>query len=197
MAKSEIENILDPVNQQVIQLSYRWKIFLQLFDSGKESIELLNKSGANVFELFQYLVIDDAMISLSKLTDPNKSRGNENASISNLINKSKDSLSEKTFGEVEALEKELKVHVRNIRVLRNKILAHSDLEHKKSATTLPSVSYDNIENAIDILQAIVSKIASEACGWTTHYDSIIPYGCGGDTLLEILRLGNESKSRKG
>jgi len=184
---SDLENLLNAVNKQVIQLSYRWKIFCQLFDSGQDNIELLNKSGSNVFELFQRLVLDDAMISLSRLTDPEKSSGNENASVRNLLEKAKSHLKISTVTEVEAQITELDNYVLSIRKHRNKALAHSDLEHALNATALPPVTYDELESAMKTLQAIVNKIASEACRRTTYYDPIIPYGCGGDSLLRALK----------
>jgi len=51
-----VEPIFECVNQHVVQLTYRWKIYCQLFDSGPENIALLNASGGNVFLLFQSLV---------------------------------------------------------------------------------------------------------------------------------------------
>jgi|SRR3989344_408811 len=197
MATSELEDLLNVVNNQVIQLAYRWKIFGQLFDSGPENIELLNKSGSNVFALFQRLVLDEVMIALSRLTDPEKSAGNENASVRNLRAKANACLETKTIAEVDALIGELDDHVRNLRKHRNKVLAHADLGHALNVSALPPVTYDEIEKAMEALQTIVSKVALESFRWTTHYDSIILYGSGGDSLLEVLRHAHSSGTTNG
>ena len=75
------EQLLESLENDYIQLRYRWEIFLQLYDSGEENIALLNSSGSNVFQLFQKLIIDDTMLSLCRLSDPERSAGKENASV--------------------------------------------------------------------------------------------------------------------
>jgi hypothetical protein len=44
-----LDDVFGAVNQQVTQLSHRWNIFRQLFDSGPESIELLTQLQHRVF----------------------------------------------------------------------------------------------------------------------------------------------------
>jgi len=190
MQNSDLENVLKAVNDQVILLSYRWKIFCQLFDSGQDNIDVLNKSGSNVFELFQRLALDDVMISLSKLTDPEGVGDKENASVRNLLAKASAHLKLESNAEIEALMAKLDGHVENLRKHRHKVLAHADLRHALTACALPAVTYDDLENAMATLQSIISKIASEVYGWTTHYSPTIPYGCGGDTLLAVLTRGH-------
>ncbi len=74
------EKILESIENEFIQINYRWKIFCQLYDS-EENVALLNKSGSNVFELLQKLIIYDVISSLCTLPDPAKSAGKDNASI--------------------------------------------------------------------------------------------------------------------
>ena len=196
MASEDLKSVLNAVNAQVIQLAFRWKIFCQLFDSGPENIQLMNKSGSNVFGLFQRLVLDDVMICLSKLTDPEKSPGGENASIKNVLGKARTYLSAPTFTEVEALIVELEHHVQNVRSHRNKALAHADLSHALNVAALPAITYDELEKAMKTLQEIVNKVASEALRWTTHYDPIIQYGCGGDSLLKVLKRAHSDETNR-
>src|SRR4030042_5336764 len=81
------KRILQAIEDEFILLKYHWKIFCQLYGSGPENIELLNKSGSNVFQLLQKLIIDDAMLKLCRLTDPPKSAGKETASIKGYLEK--------------------------------------------------------------------------------------------------------------
>ena len=196
MQNSDLENVLNAVYDQVKLLSYRWKIFCQLFDSGQDNVDVLNKSGSNVFELFQRLALDDVMMSLSKLTDPEGVGGKENASVKNLLAKASAHLEPASNAEIEALMAKLDGHVENLRKHRHKVLAHADLRHAFTACALPAVTYDDLENSMATLQSIISKIASEIYGWTTAYDPIIPYGCGGDTLLTVLKRGHAAPQLK-
>jgi len=45
----KIAKMFKSLDREVINIFYRWKIFRQLFDGGEKNINLLNRSGANVF----------------------------------------------------------------------------------------------------------------------------------------------------
>lgn len=196
MASEDLKDVLNAVIDQVIELAFRWKIFCQLFDSGSESIQLMNKSGSNVFSLFQRLVLDDVIICLSRLTDRESSHGSENASIRNVVGKASAYLSAPTVTEVEVLVVELERHVQNARRHRNKALAHADLSYALNVSALPLVTYDELEKAMRTLQEIINKVCSEVLHWTPHYDPIIQYGCGGDSLLKVLKRAHHDDVKK-
>ncbi len=187
MASSELESVLQAVHNQLIEHSLRWKIFCQLFDSGPENIELLNKSGSNVFGLFQRLVLDDTILSIGRLTDPEKTSKFENAGIKNLVAKAKAHLSTAAMNNVEVLVAKLEDQVGKAKAHRDKALAHMDLDHASDKSVLPPLTYDELENAMKTLREIASQVASEACQRTIPYDAIIPFGSGGDYLLKILK----------
>ena len=88
MTRAEVEGLANTVNDAVVQLSYRWQIFRQLYDSGTESIEAMNRRGSNVFQLLQKLIIDDVTLSLARLTDSATVGNNANASLPFLLGKS-------------------------------------------------------------------------------------------------------------
>ena len=121
-----LESVFECVNQSVIQLIFRWKIFCQLFDSGPDNVDLLNASGAVVFGLFQRLALDDVIMALSRLTDPansGRNKSDKNANIKYLLLNVIDSLDQDTNAELQASLACLEDHVTNIRVHRNKALA--------------------------------------------------------------------------
>ena len=193
MSNGDLKKAINAVNNQLIQISYRWKIFRQLFDSGQENIELLNKTGSNVFELMQRLILDDVMMTLSRLTDREKSSGDENASINNVVAKARASLSPTTINDIGDLLNKLGTQVTNVRKHRNKVLAHADMTHAISVSLLPPVTYDELEKALKLLKEILSKVALEACKWTipVDYNVIIPFGCSGDLLLSALKRAHK------
>ena len=193
MSTGDLEKAINAVNNQLIQISYRWKIFRQLFDSGQENIDLLNKSGSNVFELMQRLILDDVMMTLSRLTDREKSSGGENASIKNVVVKARASLSPTTNDDIGDLVIELDTQVTNVRKHRNKVLAHADMTHAMNVSLLPPVTYDELEKALKLLQEILSKVTLEAFKLTipVDYNVIIPFGCGGKSLLSALKRAHK------
>lgn len=85
MTRAELEGLANTINDAVVQFSYRWQIFHQLYDSGTESIEAMNRRGSNVFQLLQKLIIDDVTLSLARLTDSATVGSNANASLPFLL----------------------------------------------------------------------------------------------------------------
>ncbi len=179
-----IEQLFKSLESDYVQLRYRWTIFLQLFDSGENNIALLNSSGSNVFQLLQKILIDDTMLSLSRLSDPEKSAGKENASIYNYLKKV--SICEEKKAQVCALLEELEKHMEPIRDTRKWAIAHSDLAVKLEAEPLPSVKYDHIESSIEVFQKIFNLLSGSNGDYTPH----IPYGCDGNKLLSVLTKGH-------
>lgn len=187
-----LESEFECVNQSVIQLTFRWKIFCQLFDSGPDNIALLNVSGAVVFGLFQRLVLDDVIMALSRLTDPafsgrNKSDENANANIKYLLLKATESLDEDTNAKLQALFARLEDYVKNLRVHRNKALAHADLRHALQPEALPPVLYDDLESAMKECRNLMGNLGKLLFARACSYEIIIPFGRSGSDLLSHLR----------
>jgi len=182
-----LESVFNCVNKNVIKLSYRWKIYCQLFDSGNENIALLNSSGREVFKLFQQLVLDDTILALSRLTDPPSSgKDKDNANIKHILDLAGGSLSSSASTELNTTLARLEVHVQNLRVHRDKALAHSDVKHELQVEVLPPITYDELESAMRECRTLMSKLGSELFKQTSCYDVIVPFGSGGNDLLALL-----------
>lgn len=196
-AGTEHRDLLNAIEREFIQLRYRWGLFCQLFDSGQANVDLLNKSGSNVFQLFQKLVIDDVMMALCRLSDPNNSMGHENASVRNLFKRDKENLSEETNKEIDARLLELDEHMKKISTLRNKALSHTDFEHALNTELLPRPTYDELEKSIDAIRSILSKLTDELYDYSTSYVPLMPIGHDGNKLLHVLTKTHEPKENKG
>lgn len=191
-----LEEVFETVNQQVTQLSHRWDIFRQLFDGGQESIDLLNRSGSIVFGVLQKLLIDDAILTISRLTDSAKSGSLENASVANLINKAIGTLATADGDEFEKRRSLIRINVGNIRTHRHKAIAHADLQQAVNATALPPLTYDEIESAMKDLRKLLADIARTLWGRTLSHNVIIPFGHGGDTLSLMLARAQEKATKE-
>ena len=140
MTRAEVEGLANTVNDAVVQLSYRWQIFRQLYDSGTESIEAMNRQGSNVFQLLQKLIIDDVTLSLARLTDSATVGNNANASLPFLLGKSSPYLEKNDIARLDGLLDQLISSVSKIRRHRNKALAHSDLKLVLQPDRLPPLT---------------------------------------------------------
>jgi hypothetical protein len=189
-----LESVFESINRSVIQLSFRWKIFCQLFDSGPENIALLNASGAEVFCLFQHLALDDVIMALSRLTDPaysGRDKSDENANIKYLLQNSANLLNQEINSELRDSLARLEGHVVDLRVHRNKALAHADLRHTLQPETLPQVLYDDLEGAMKECRNLMSKLGKLLFARTCTYEVTIAFGRSGSDLLSQLRKAHE------
>ena len=193
MNSTDFDKLFKKVDNAVVQISYRWKIYRQLFDSGQENIDILNRRGSNVFNLLQKLIVDDVILSLARLTDPPGSSSNKNASFSNLLHQSRPHLEVKVYNEIDGLVAKLFDSVRPIRVYRNKVIAHSDLKHVLGKKILPSMTYDELEIAMESAREFMTRLHSALSYQSSDYDVLIQYGCDGSTLLAVLSLGNAAR----
>ncbi|MEX0707659.1 MAG: hypothetical protein WD078_06805 [Woeseia sp.] len=192
MTRVELEALANKINDAVVQISYRWQIFCQLYDSGPESIDAMNRRGSNVFQLLQTLIIDDIVLSLARLTDKASVGRNVNASLPYLLDQASRYLDQNDHTILEASLADLTREVVRIRNHRNKALAHVDLRSALHADRLPRLTYDELESAMAKCKQFMSDLTAVLFGWSTHYDVLIPYGCDGATLLKVLKAGNRS-----
>lgn len=195
-----LESLFECVNDSVIQISFRWKIYCQLFDSGPDNITLLNTSGAEVFRLFQRLALDDAMLALSRLTDPvysGRNKSDENASIKFLLQEATASLDQDTLAQLQGSFDRLENHVRDVRVHRNKALAHPDLYHSLQPDALPRVLYDDLEGAMKECRYLMSTLGKSLFARTCSYEVIIPFGRSASDLLSWLRKAHAQDAAEG
>lgn len=185
-----LESVFDAVNDSVVELSLRWKLFCQLFDSGSENIALLNNSGAKVFALFQRLVLDDVILTLSRLTDPassSRDANNANASFKYLLQGAGESLDHSARNGLQEILVRLEQRVSHIRTHRNKAIAHADLEHALDPDCLPGIRYDNLEAAMQECRDFMSALGKSLFQRRCSYEVIIPFRRSGTDLLNHLK----------
>lgn len=189
---AETGKFFHAIDDEVLFLFYRWKIFRQLFVSGKENLALLNQSGSNVFALLQTLMIDDVFLTLSRLTDPEKTRADENVSIKNLLRKIDGDLDNKLREDLRKKLKKLEALSINLRKHRNKRIAHLDLDHAIKVRSLPPVTNGDLEDALDLVKSIMKSVWLALFDVSVWYDPAIAYGCDGEFLLSVLRKAQQN-----
>ena len=184
---AEIEKLFFAIDEEIVQLFYRWKIFSQLFGNGMENLKILNQSGSNVFALLQTLVIENVYLTLSRLTDPEKTGAHQNLSIRNLVGKLESELSEKLRKDLTTKLAKLDALCKNLRKYKNKRISHLDLGQAIKAKSLPPVTYGELEDALGLVRAIMQELWLELFDSSVYYEPDIDYGCDGDYLLQTLR----------
>lgn len=165
---------------------HRWKIHEDVFGD-EERVQLLNRCGGQLFGLFQNLLIYDTLAAICRICDPPKTRKWENNSIRSRFQKEKDELGSDAIKETEILLETLDEKMSDIRILRNKIIAHNDLDVANSSVPLPKVKYDEVDEVIDL----IGKILNQICGTRGSYTTVTKFGPGIEKLTKILKAGEE------
>lgn len=149
--------MLSEVELEFAQLNHRWKLICELF-ANDQNIELLNKSGAHIFSLFQKLTIDEVMMALCRISDPPKTCGKSNNSLKFYFEQRKGQLDAGAISKLDDMFGNLDNFMINIRKMRNLAISHSDHEVATKITNLPNISYDEIESTMELICKILNKI---------------------------------------
>lgn len=184
---SDCEEVFDAINSEVRALRARWNVFSALYDKD-ENVDLLNKSGSIVFFYLQRFFIDDAIIRISRLTDPTSLGKNKNASIKSLLDNLNTNSSTRRFCKFTTRVSEINDEVINIRTHRNKAIAHFDKDYAIKKYELPSLKYADIESAIEKVCTLMTDLGREAFGKTAQYNMIFKFDSGPYVLLNKLRI---------
>lgn len=185
-----VEQVYDALRIEVTWLHGRWICYRQLFAGSPERIDMLNECASVFFLIIQDVLLDEVMLSLSKLTDPAKTGKNENMSLEQL-----QTLLEAYGDAIHASKSRLildKLHDQcaPFRNWRDKQLAHLDLHTsmKSSPNPLPGVSREMIGGALSTVRDYLNAIEQHYNDSEYGYENFM-MGSDGDALLATIRNG--------
>jgi hypothetical protein len=193
--------VWEALDEEVVQLCGKWKLYNQLFASGKENIDLLNKSGPYVFFQLQRSIPDSIFLALFRLTDlASKGKGDkkkENVSLANLLESIKYDIAIEHLERFQIHLEELKRASENMITHRHKRLGHRDKKYTLDDTSLlPKVTHAEIDNALEILCGMMKDIMLVLFDLGREDEPDFEYGSDGKHLLYILRKAHKLQSSK-
>jgi hypothetical protein len=172
---SEIEKIYKPLYQDICYIHTKWGIFRQLYVSDKNTVDILNKSGALFFRITQELLVDDIVLSLSRLTDPSKTFKKDNLSLEQLVDAIDESKFPKLKDEASKQLENARIKCSFAREIRNKKIAHNDLTHRlqPKVSLYSKVTTTTIDDALLSIRELINKVATTFEGSTVCYEILI------------------------
>ncbi len=189
--------IFDKLDQEIIWLHAKYRIFFQLFAHSEERIRFLSEKAPGFFRVTQDVLLHDIILSLSRLTDPPITRGKENLSIRTL-NKFAKRLDDCTFySDISSRVEDIVALCKPFRTWRNKRIAHTDLPTvlKYNPDPLPGISRKMIENVLRRLRELFNYIIGHFEDSETAYEHVIYQG-DGDTIVFLLERADELKRQE-
>ncbi|HWF83597.1 MAG TPA: hypothetical protein VG222_02055 [Vicinamibacterales bacterium] len=177
-------------------LQIKWCEFTALFLA--DAIDLLNQSASTFFYLVKQMMFNDAMLHLSRLTDPGVQNGFENLSIRRLSDLISDvGLKQQVVPAVAAAV----TATAFARSWRDKRLAHSDTLSIQGQATVaqPDVEARNVATGIESVRAVVSLVAAHYQVFSLSGSSPRPNPWGSQALLYALQratiVGHDKRTR--
>ncbi len=191
----EIREEFEWIDREVLWLHGKWTIYCQLFLQSQTRRNLLKRSGGACFYTFQQALLEAIQLSLAKLTDPPKGRANLSLEslqqrIAELEERRSEKSDEKLSERLMEILGRLKVKCKTIRKLRNKHLAHSDLETAlKRGANLKGVSQETIEDALGVSREYVNTIQQHYLGTSTRYGILENFSEDANALIAVMSQG--------
>lgn len=169
--------------QEVTSLYIAWRTFVTLFGTSEERVRLLTYCAKDFFLILQWILWDDVLLRIARLTDPLQSAGNLNASLHQLAHM----LSGHAPADLlETIGKELNgldFAAKPIRVHRHKRLAHTDLTMAldPDAEVTPGITRRDIQSVLELIKKVMNRVEGHFMGSETAYELAIQTG-DADTL---------------
>ena len=133
-------------------------MYCQLYASGESVVDLLSNSAPGFFRICHDLLVDDILLSISRLTDQKQTLAKSNLTLDRLIHSVDIKEYQDLRQEVERLFSDARVKSAFAKDQRNKRIAHSDLSTKLQASLLPSFTKTNIEDALKAIRAVMNAV---------------------------------------
>jgi len=146
-----------PLFQEVFWLGAKWTEYRILYGSGKDTVDLLNRTAGYLFLIVQDTLWDDLLLHIARLTGPIKSMGKDNLTVRRLPDLIDD----------QALRLDLSRRIESclhqaayVSDHRSKRLAHHDLAMalNDGAKELTGVSGVMIGQTVEALQDIIRVV---------------------------------------
>ena len=186
-----IEEVFNELKKEITLLHARWIIYRQLFGHSERRIELLNECASTCFRIIQDALLGEVQITLSKLTDPARSRKDENLSLEQLQKLCEAQGEDDFVKSLQSLLSDLKNKCQAIRIRRHKQLAHLDLTTalQSNLNPLPGISRQMIEEALAVTREYMNIIERHYIGSETGYEHFLMSGSDGEALISMLKYG--------
>jgi len=156
---SDLGLLYSELEDELEWLRDKWGEYHQLFCNGPERIDMLNVVASNFFALLQKLLFEDAMMHLSRLTDPPQSAGRDTLTVMRLADQIHDPSLKASVRNQAA---QAKTRCEFARAWRNKRLAHMDLLNLRTGkvSNLPNVNVNDVDEAVKSIRDLLTSVGS-------------------------------------
>ena len=179
-----LDEKLKAIDVEVRNLYFKWRFFSQLF-TDTQRVQILNATASSLFQSIEDSMLSDILLAISRLTDPQKSVGQENLSFENLAKEIPRGALQTQIADLLA---EIKRKTRDIIVWRKKKLAHNDLQKALGSFSLPPIQKKDLTDTLELIPKVMNLIYGYFYDTEIRYDLCVTSN-DGDSLLFYLEYG--------
>jgi hypothetical protein len=185
-----VADVFEELKKEIIWLHARWILYTQLYGKSERRVDLLNESAGTFFYVVQETFLADLHITLSKLSDPAVAGRFDNLSLEQLQIRIDGERVSDLSDETRPLLAMFRTRCAPFRELRNKTLAHYDLDTAlQRATPLPPTSREMVNGALETLRDYMNAIEGYYEDSETAYNHFVMHASDGDSLAHLLKAG--------
>jgi hypothetical protein len=164
---TELGELFYLLKQDIFQLYVQWNEYVDAYGTNEKRIDLLNRAAAGFARSVQDALWADVLLGLTRLTDPPKSVGKHNLTVTRIPDLLECDLKNSVEELVEAAV-DLATFARD---WRNRYFAHRDLQHAIDANAVPlqPASRLKVREALEAIVAIMNRVEAHFCDSTTFY----------------------------
>ena len=192
-----IRDLWPALTREVVLLHERWKVYLQLYGTSQEQVDVLNRSAALFFALLYEVMLTEMHMVFGRLGDPaftvRKKAPRENCSLAALEARLRTASEVAVADKLTPLIDAYRAACVGIRLRRNQQMAHLDVATLKDAKVqgVKRPSRPEIEAALEALRAAMHYVEGHYADTTTSFG--IYSTRDGNALLATLKLGLDYK----
>ena len=170
----EVEPVFESLQDDLVWLHGRWKLYRQLYGVSELRIELLNETASSFFHQLQNTLLDDVTLSIARMTEKKEVAGRENLVLAQLIDKLDKSEFSELRSRLEEQLDEIEKVCEPLRKNRHRLIAHRDLEAAISdSEDLPGISRAMIEDALEEIRTFMNAVQGYFADSETGYEHFV------------------------
>jgi hypothetical protein len=184
----ELGELFTVLSFELTWLFMHWKQWLVLFTAGQARVDILNRTASMFFGLLQSTIWNETMLSITRLTAPERSMGKENLTIRRFPALVSD---EQLSTKLQTAIDKLVLKTASAYDQRNRYIAHRDLAlslGRESRPLAPS-SHQEVDEMLDSIAGILNSIESHYCGGSTTAYRTSVVTDDAESVLYYLRAG--------
>lgn len=190
-----IRNIFPYVTGEVCELRSSCTVYKELFMQERALTEKMSGYLGPLLGAFQNMLEDQLFLLVSRLTDKDN-RSNKNLSLWSLnIAAQQSDDDEFTFTVAEKLGR-IEIAVADIRRHRNRRIGHYDLKASLARSTLPVVTFTQIDAAIILIEEYLNLFYQKYEDTTMLYDTLSGYDIYGKAYDTVVKAATYDELEK-